>query len=91
VKIECAMQNELIDDLAIDHSPTPLPQQKRIQTLNAKETKSSSKIDLRDVLWWMSNKEACKLGVPIIAKFSKERYISLAAKGKPSHPKCKHD
>jgi hypothetical protein len=44
---------------------------------------SSSKIDLRDVSWWMSIKEAYKLGAPIITKLSKERWISLVVGGKP--------
>jgi hypothetical protein len=38
----------------------------------------SSKIHLKDVSWWMSIKDACKLGVPIIAKLSKEGCNSLA-------------
>jgi hypothetical protein len=71
VKIKCAMQNELIDGLVINHSPTPLPEQEQIQILDTEEIESSSKIDLKDVSWWMSIKETCKLGVPIIAKLSK--------------------
>jgi hypothetical protein len=45
--------------------------------LDVEEMKSSSKIDLRDVLWWMSIKDACKPGGLIIAKFLEERCISL--------------
>jgi hypothetical protein len=37
--------------------------------LNAEEMESSFKIDLTDVLWWMSIKDAYKLGVPIIVNF----------------------
>jgi len=31
-----------------------------MQALDAKEMESSFKIDLRDVSWWMSIKDACK-------------------------------
>jgi hypothetical protein len=34
-----------------------LLEQKQMWVLNAKEMDSSSKIILRDVLWWMSNKD----------------------------------
>jgi hypothetical protein len=34
-------------------------------TLDAKEMESFSKIDLKDALWWMSIKEACKPWAPI--------------------------
>jgi hypothetical protein len=43
------MQNEQIDDLAINHSLAPLPKQKQIQVLDVEEMESSSKIDLKDV------------------------------------------
>jgi hypothetical protein len=46
--------------------------------LDVEEMKSFSKIDLKDVLWWMSFKNAYKLGVLVIAKLSKERCIFLA-------------
>jgi len=49
--------------------------------LNDEEMESSFKIDLRDVLWWKSIKDACKPGAPVIVKFSKERCISLATRG----------
>jgi hypothetical protein len=52
---------------------------------------SSSKIDLKDVLWWMSIKEACKLRAPITVKLSKQKCISLAAKRRPSRAACRHD
>jgi hypothetical protein len=58
-------------------------------TLNDEEMESSFKIDLRDVLWWKSIKDACKPGAPVIVKFSKERCISLATRGRPSHATCK--
>jgi hypothetical protein len=38
---------------------------------------SSSKIDLRDVSWWMSIKNAYRFGVLLTVKFSKEKCISL--------------
>jgi hypothetical protein len=55
------MQNKRIDGLTTNHSPTPLPKQERMQALDVKEMESSSKINLRDVLWWMSIKDAYKL------------------------------
>jgi hypothetical protein len=51
-----------MDDLAINHSLAPLLEKKQIQALDVEETESSSKINLRDVSWWMSIKEACNLG-----------------------------
>jgi hypothetical protein len=42
-----------------------------MQVLDVKEMESSPKIDLRDVSWWMSIKNAYRCGAPIIAKFSK--------------------
>jgi hypothetical protein len=91
VKIECAMRNEDIDGLAINHSLAPLPKQKWMWILDAKEMESSSKIDIRDVSWWMSIKYTCSLVVSITAKLSKEGCISLAAEGRPSHTTRKHD
>jgi hypothetical protein len=38
---------------------------------------SSFKINLRDVLWWMFIKDACRIGFTIIVSFSKEGCISL--------------
>jgi hypothetical protein len=46
--------------------------------LDAKEMESSLKIDLRDVLWWMSIKNAYRYAVLLTIKFSKEKCISLA-------------
>jgi hypothetical protein len=43
------MQNEQIYDLAINHSLAPLFKQERLQILNVKKIKSSSKINLNDV------------------------------------------
>jgi hypothetical protein len=62
------MQNEQIDGLTINHSLAPLLKQEQMQALNVEELESSSKIDLRDVSWWMSIKDACRPGVPVIAK-----------------------
>jgi hypothetical protein len=59
--------------------------------VDAKEIKPSSKINLRDVSWWMSIKDACKPRAPIITKFSKEGCISLVARGRPFHTSHKHD
>jgi hypothetical protein len=76
------MWNERIDDLVINHSPIPLFKQERIQVLNVKEMESSFKIDLKDALWWMSIKDACRPQVPIITKLSKEGCIFLVAGGR---------
>jgi hypothetical protein len=62
-----------------------------MQVLNAEEMESSFKIDLTDVSWWMSIKDAYKLGVPIIVKFLKKRCISLTVGGKPFHVAHKQD
>jgi hypothetical protein len=56
-----------------------------MRTLDVEEMESSSKIDLKDVLWWKSIKDACRFGVPVITRNSKERCISLVAGGRPSH------
>jgi hypothetical protein len=61
-----------------------------MQALDVEEIESSSKINLRDVLWWIFIKDAYRLGVPIIARLSKERCISLAARRRPFHVACKH-
>jgi hypothetical protein len=50
--------------------------------------KSSSKINLRDVLWWMSIRDAYRLEVPITTRLSKKWCISLTARGKSSCPTC---
>jgi hypothetical protein len=44
------MQNEWINGLTINHSLAPLPKQERMRALDAEEMKSSSKIDLKNVL-----------------------------------------
>jgi hypothetical protein len=58
------MWNELMDGLTTNHNLTPLFEQEWMQALNAKEMESSSKIDLRDVLWWKSIKNACRPKAP---------------------------
>ncbi len=68
MKVKCAMQNEWINGLTTNHSPTRLPKQERMQALNVKEMESSFKINLKDVLWFTSIKDAYKLGVSIIVK-----------------------
>jgi len=62
-----------------------------MQAVDVEEMESSSKINLRDVSWWMSIKYACRLGGPIITKLSKEGCISLATRKRPSCITCKHD
>jgi len=39
-----------------------------MQILDVEEVESSFKIDLRDVSWWMSIKDACKPEVSVIVK-----------------------
>jgi hypothetical protein len=62
-----------------------------MHVLNVKEIKLSSKIDLKDVSWWMSIKGAYEPGALVIAKLSKEGCISLVAKGRSSYVTYKHD
>jgi hypothetical protein len=59
--------------------------------LDVEEMEPSSKIDLRDVSWWMSIKDACIHKALIIARLSKERCISLATRGRSSCVTHKHD
>jgi hypothetical protein len=59
--------------------------------VDVEEMESSSKINLKDVSWWMFIKDACRLGVPIIIKLSNEGCISVVAGGKSFHTSCKHD
>jgi hypothetical protein len=47
--------------------------------MDVEEMESSSKIDLRDVLWRMFIKDACRPRVQVITGFQKKRCISLAA------------
>jgi hypothetical protein len=72
-------------------TPIPLLKQKQMWNLEIEEMESSSKIDLRDVLWWMLIKDACRSKVPITPKFSKKGCISLVTRGRPSHVARKHD
>ncbi len=62
MKVKCAMWNKQINGLAINHNTIPLPKQKQMQVLDVKEMESSSKRDLKIVSWWMSIKDAYKLG-----------------------------
>jgi hypothetical protein len=48
MKVKCVMWNEQIDGLTINHSLDPLPKQKRMQALDAKEMESFSKINLKN-------------------------------------------
>jgi hypothetical protein len=59
--------------------------------LDVKEMESSCKIDLKDMSWWMSIKDAYKLGALVIARLSKEVCISLGARARPFCTRCKHD
>ncbi len=85
------MQNEQLDGLTTNHSPAPLPEQEQMQALDDEGMESSSKIDLRDVSWWIFIKNACRPGVLIIVKLSKEGCISLIARGGSFHITHKHD
>jgi hypothetical protein len=59
--------------------------------LNVEKMESSSKINLRDMSWWMSIKDAYRLGALVTAKLSKEGCISLVTRGRPSCVTRKHD
>jgi hypothetical protein len=48
-----------------------------MRILDVEGMKSSSKIELRDVSWWVSIKDAYRFGVLIIVRFLKEGCISL--------------
>jgi hypothetical protein len=61
-----------------------------MQVLDVEGMESSSKINLRDLLWWMSIKDACRLGALITIRFSKEGCISLVAR-RSFYTACKHD
>jgi len=91
VKVECVMRNEQIDGLTINHSLAPLPKQKQMRILDAEEMESSSKIDLRNVSWWMYIKETCRPRALVMTKLSKEKCISLIVGGKPFHVACRYD
>jgi hypothetical protein len=62
-----------------------------MQVMDVNEMESYSNIDLRDVSWWKSIKNAYGLGAPIIARLSKERCISLVIRGRPFHTARKHE
>jgi hypothetical protein len=89
VEIKCVMWNKWIDGLATNHSPAPLLEQNWMQTLNTKEMESSSKIDLRDVSWWKSIKDAYRHGVLVTTRLSIEGCISLVIEGRPSRTTCR--
>jgi hypothetical protein len=59
--------------------------------LNAKEMESSFKINLKDVLWCMSIKNAYRLGALITIKLSKERCVTLVTEGRLSWGAWKHE
>jgi hypothetical protein len=62
-----------------------------MQVLDVEEMESSSKINLKDVSWWMSIRDTCRPREWVISKLLKEGCISLAAGGRPSHVAHKHD
>jgi len=62
-----------------------------MRVLDVEGMESSSKINLKDMLWWMSIKDVYRLGVSVITKLSKEGCISLAVGGRPYHVTHKHD
>jgi hypothetical protein len=59
--------------------------------MDVKKMESSSKINLRDVSWWMSIKNACRHGVLIPTRLSKEGCISVIVGGRPFHVAQEHD
>jgi hypothetical protein len=59
--------------------------------LDVEEMESSSKIDIRDVWWWMSIKDAYRPRVLVIAKISKQGCIFLIEGKKTFCTTRKHD
>jgi hypothetical protein len=59
--------------------------------MDVEEMESSSKIDLKDVLWWMFIRNACRPRVLVTTRFSKKKSISLIVGGRTSHATHKHD
>jgi hypothetical protein len=76
VKVESVMRKH-INGLVTNHSLAPLLKQEWMWVLNVEEIESSSKIDLKDVLWCMFIKDACRPKVLIIARLLKKGCISL--------------
>jgi hypothetical protein len=56
-------------------------EEEQMQALYDEEMESSSKIDLKDVSFWLSIKETCRPGVLITTKLSKEGCIFLGFSG----------
>jgi hypothetical protein len=56
-----------------------------MQALDVEKIESSLKINLKDVSWWKSIKDAYKHGVSITTELSKEGCISLVVERRPSH------
>ncbi len=78
VKVKCVMWNEWIYGLTTNHNLAPLPKQGWMWTLDAEEMESSSKIDLKDVLWWMSIKDVSRPRVPILYINSLRPFVRLS-------------
>jgi predicted transcriptional regulator len=91
MNVKSAMRNEWIDGLVANHSHAPLLEQKQMRALNAKEIESFSKIDLKDVSWWKSIKNAFRPKALVITRLSKKRCISLVTKGRSFHIANKQD
>jgi hypothetical protein len=91
VKVECAMWNEWTNGLTTNHSHVPLSEQEWMWALDAEEMESSSKINLRDVSWWMSIINAYKPRALVTTRLSKEGCISLVVRGTWFRTTRKHD
>jgi hypothetical protein len=91
IQVECAMQNKRIDGVTTNHSHAPLLEQEQMRALDVEEMESFSKVDLRDVSWWTSIKNAYRPWALITARLSKERCISFTTRGRPSRAACKYD
>jgi len=66
MNVKCAMWNEWINGLTTNHSHAPLPEQKQMWIIDAKEIESSFKIDLKHVSLWKSIKNAYRLKVFVV-------------------------
>jgi hypothetical protein len=62
-----------------------------MRLLDNDEMESFSKIDFKNVSWWMSIKDAYRHGALVIVRLSKEGCISLVVGGRPSRVACKDD
>ncbi len=59
--------------------------------ISCNEMESSSKIDLKDVSWWMSIKDTYRFGALVTSKLQKKRCMFLVARWRLFRATRKHD